>query len=53
KEWKGTALVHIFWVNDDGRKTMPPKVSRIFLLVNGLVILAAGIILLYFFQLWI
>jgi len=53
EDWKGTALIHIFWVNEDGRKTMPPKVSRMFLLINGLIILAAGIILLYFFQLWI
>jgi len=52
KSWEGTALVHIFWINDEGRKTMPPKVSRMFLLVNGLIILAAGIILLYFFNSW-
>ena len=53
KDWKGTALVHIFWANENGRKTMPPKVSRLFLLINGLIVLSAGIILLYFFQLWI
>ena len=53
KEWKGSALVHIFWVNEEGRKTMSPKVSRMFLLVNGVIILAAGIILMYFFQRWI
>ena len=53
EEWKGPALVHIFWINEDGKKTMSPKASRLFLLINGIIILAAGIILLYFFQRWI
>jgi hypothetical protein len=53
KSWKGTALIHIFWVNDDGRKTFPAKSSKLFLLINGIIVLVAGIILLYFFQAWI
>ncbi len=53
KSWKGTALIHIFWVNDDGRKTFPEKSSKLFLLINGIIVLVAGIILLYFFQAWI
>jgi hypothetical protein len=53
ESWKGSALIHIFWVNEDGRKTLPAKASRMFLLINGIVILAAGIIMLYFFQLWV
>jgi len=53
KSWKGSALVHIFWVNENGRKTLPPIASKLFLLINGLIIMVAGIILLYFFQLWV
>ena len=53
KSWKGSALVHIFWVNEAGRRTLPPKASKLFLFLNGLIIIVAGIILLYFFQLWI
>ena len=53
ESWKGSALIHLFWVNDEGRKTFPKKASRLFILINGIIILAAGIILLYFFQLWL
>lgn len=53
KSWKGAALIHLFWVNDDGRKTFTAKASKLFLLINGIIVLVAGIILLYFFQAWI
>jgi hypothetical protein len=53
ESWKGSALIHLFWVNEAGRKTLPPKASKLFLFLNGLIILIAGIILLYFFQLWV
>ena len=53
ESWKGSALIHLFWVNEAGRKTLPAKASRLFLLINGLLIISAGIILLYFFQLWV
>ncbi len=51
--WKGSALIHIFWVNEAGRKTLPEKASKMFLLINGILIMVAGIILLYFFQSWL
>lgn len=51
-EWTGAALVHIYWRNPEGNKTMSPTVSKLFLFFNGIIILAAGIILLYFFYKW-
>ena len=53
EKWEGSALVHVFWRNEKGRKTMPAAVSFIFLLTNGLLILAEGIILLFFFSRWV
>ena len=51
-EWTGAALIHIYWRNSDGRKTMKAGASKLFLFFNGLVILVAGVLLLYFFYLW-
>jgi len=53
EKWEGTALIHVYWRNSDGRKTLTPWKSRLFLLSNGILILAAGVILLYFFNAWI
>jgi hypothetical protein len=53
ESWEGTALIHIFWRNENGRKTMPKASSFLFLLINGLIILAGGIILLFFFSRWV
>ncbi|MHA1223592.1 MAG: metal-dependent hydrolase [Candidatus Heimdallarchaeaceae archaeon] len=53
KKWEGTALIHIWWRNEEGKKTFSSKASRNFLVFNGLIIMVAGIILLYFFNSWI
>ncbi|MEE9410224.1 MAG: hypothetical protein V3V41_04790 [Candidatus Heimdallarchaeota archaeon] len=53
EKWAGTALIHIYWRNSDGRKTLSKANSQFFLILNGMIILAAGVILLYFFNAWI
>ncbi|MBA7515871.1 hypothetical protein ES705_07916 [subsurface metagenome] len=52
KGWEGSALVHLWWRNEKGRKTMNGTASFMFLLTNGLIILAGGIIFLFFFAQW-
>jgi len=52
KSWQGSARVHIFWRNEKGNKQMGSKRSFAWILVNGLILMAAGIILLYFFNKW-
>ncbi|MHA2357855.1 MAG: hypothetical protein ACXABK_03700 [Candidatus Heimdallarchaeaceae archaeon] len=50
EKWEGTALIHIWWKNVEGKKTIPKKGSRLFIFLNGLIIIQAGIFLLYFYS---
>ena len=52
EEWAGTALIYIYWRNANGNKKMSPTASKLFLFFNGLAILVAGVLLLYFFYQW-
>jgi membrane-bound metal-dependent hydrolase YbcI (DUF457 family) len=52
KSWQGSARVHLFWRNPKGNKQMGSKRSASWILINGLILLAAGVVFLYFYQLW-
>ena len=52
KSWQGSARIHLWWRNPKGNKQMGSKRSASWILINGLMLLTAGIILLYFYQLW-
>ena len=47
KSWKGAALIHLFWVNDDGRKTFTAKASKLFLLINGIIVIVLIVSLIF------
>jgi len=53
KAWMGSALISIPWKNKEGKKKMPPKVSFLFLLMNGLILLGAAVVIMFFFEKWI
>ena len=52
KGWQGSARIHLWWKNPKGNKQMGSKRSAVWILINGLILIAAGIVFLYFYQLW-
>lgn len=53
KGWMGTACIRVFWKNKNGSKSMNGTKSFIWLLTNGLILIAGGIIIMFYFNVWI
>ena len=53
KGWVGSACIHIFWKNREGSKSMSGTKSFLFLLFNGIILIGAGIVIMYFFNVWV
>jgi len=52
KGWSGTALIRFFYWKEEKYKSMNKFWSKVWLFVNGLIILIAGIVMMFTYQLW-
>ena len=53
KGWMGTSCIRIFWRNREGTKSMGGTKSFIWLLINGLILIGGGIVIIFFFNVWV
>ena len=53
KGWQGSACIRIFWKNREGTKSMGGTKSFIFLLINGLILIGGGMVIMFFFNVWV
>ena len=44
--------IHLWWKNPKGNKQMGSKRSAAWTLINAMILLAAGIVFLYFYKVW-
>jgi len=52
KGWVGSACIRVFWRNADGSRSMGGTKSFLWLFFNGLILVAGGIVIMFFFNLW-
>jgi len=52
KAWLGSACIKLFWRNREGSKSMGGTQSYIWLILNGLILIVAGALIMFLFNMW-